>query len=127
MSNEQAFNAMQSSPPLPDEMPSMFAFSRYWDLESTQEIDALTSNIALICAKVKEKFGFIVKPYQACVMDDIAYKKRNVMVLVATEERKSLTVYALPVIIRGIVLFLSLLIALIDDQVYWLAIQHNFD
>lgn len=65
--------------------------------------------------KIKAKFGFAPITWQASAIVDLIYQKKDIFVIAGTNAGKSLTYQAILEVIRGIILVISLTIALMED------------
>lgn len=78
--------------------------------------DSLTPAFHNVGEKIKAKFGFAPFSWQANAIVDLTYQKRDVFVIAGTNAGKSLTYQAIPEVTGGIVLVISPIIALMEDQ-----------
>ena len=69
-----------------------------------------------ISAKIKAKFNLKTYFWQVSVVVNIIYYKKDIFVIADINVRKNLTYRSISKITRGIVLVISLTIALIEDQ-----------
>lgn len=66
---------------------------------------------------IKSKFLLNLKSWQVSLVVDITQAKKDVVVIAGISTNKSLPYQSIPIIIRGIVLVVSSIIAFIEDQV----------
>lgn len=66
--------------------------------------------------KIEAKFGFAPFLWQASAIFDLIYQKKDVFVITGTNARKSLAYQAILEVTEGIILIISPIIALIEDQ-----------
>ena len=93
--------------------------SRLWDyvIDAQDSCRSAPANYKKVCQAIQEKFGYQPKPWQAAVIMDIVYGKKDVMVSAGTGAGKSLIYQAVPLMNSGaIVLTITPTIALIEDQ-----------
>ena len=93
--------------------------SRLWDyvIDAQDSCRSAPANYKKVCQAIQEKFGYQPKPWQAAVIMDIVYGKKDVMVSAGTGAGKSLIYQAVPLMNPGaIVLTITPTIALMEDQ-----------
>lgn len=66
--------------------------------------------------KIKAKFGSAPFFWQASAIFDLTYQKKDVFVITGTNTRKNLAYQAILEVTEGIILVISPIIALIEDQ-----------
>ncbi len=76
-----------------------------------------------ISAKIKAKFGLNPYSWQVNIIANIVHYKKDVFIIAGTNARKNLTYQSLFEVTEGIILVISPIIALIEDQMQWLCQQ----
>lgn len=110
------FNAMQLSAfsVLDTDKPQPYT---QWEHVSIFSLSASTLGFIKICKSIKFKFLVNPKPWQVSIVTDITLFKKDVVIITGTSAGKSLLYQFILLITGDIVLVVSPMIALMEDQV----------
>lgn len=116
------FDMMRSSLPAEPIVDAGFLTSAAnSELATTRAISTKMTEVKAVCQAINEQFNVKARPWQVSVVIDITKQKREVCAIAGTNAGKSLVYQSIPVITGGSVLVISPTIALMEDQVCYVA------